>query len=489
MSYNISAKNIVKDYDRRVLDNISFTVGNGDYIALVGDNGAGKTTLLRILSGYEKPDNGKVERSGGETLFHVSQEFITQPCRTVRQYFGQVVRQAAKLLTNLGYSQNFLDNNIDKLSGGEKRTIEIVRALAKNPDFLFLDEPENHLDYWTRSWLAGQLQNVRGGLVFVSHDQWLIDQLANQIVELENGKLHIFPGGYQNYLEKRMGRLEAELRQWSETDKEIKRTKEILKDLRIQLRRSDKKRGMYTDRKKKLERLQAEQTDRPVIDKPRIKIMNGQVDKKGGKRVVSLENLGLTFNEILFRNTNLTLLFGEKVCLIGPNGSGKSSLFRIIQGKLKPTTGEARIGVNVKSTAFSQEYLMELNPNKTPLGILQTITQLSEQKCRAILAAFLIDREKAIRPISSLSGGEKSRLRFAILFSQNPEFIMLDEPTNHLDRASWEVLVEAIKNFNGTVLLTSHDRNFIDQVSEKLWVIKNGQIKEFFGNFSQYLKK
>lgn len=483
-------KNVYKSYipGVNILDDISVATSNGDKIAIVGENGAGKTTLLKILAGQEMPDKGIVSCGSDIIRWYVPQEFYTKPGKTVEQYLNDSPHKATRILSELGLPRSLLRERVENLSGGQKRAIELSRAFSKNTHFIILDEPENHLDYYAREWLANKLLLYQGGILFVSHDQWLIDTVANRIVELEDGKLGFFPEGYQAYLEERLHRLETEYKQWSIRRKEILRHKAMVAEYKQRTKLTDKFSRTYQSKKKKLERLQEEQTEKPRIERPKMKLQTGSVDKKAKKRIISVENLQLCFgNKCILQDVTQDLLFGEKVCLFGRNGTGKSSLFRMIQGEVTPTSGTLKIGENIRVGYFSQEHNEELDMEQTPLQFVQQSLRETEGRARSILHSFLFPKDSVTRKIRTFSGGQKTRLRFTRLFGLNPELLLLDEPTNHLDRTSWEVLVDAIKEFSGTVLFISHDREFIDQTASKLWVVEK-DIQPFFGNLSEYLE-
>lgn len=460
----------------------------GDKIAVVGENGAGKTTLLRLIAGQEHPDKGSVVCSSKIVKWFVPQEFFAKSGKTVEQYLGISSHKSARSLDELELHQGLIKERVDDLSGGQKRAIELIRAFSRNAHIVILDEPENHLDYFAREWLSRKMQLYQGGIVFVSHDQWLIDSVANRIVEIKDGNIGVFPEGFQAFIEERLHRLETEYKQWGLRQREILRHKAMVAKFKQRTKLTDKFSRTYQSKKKKLERLQEEQTERPRLERPKMKLQTGPVEKKTKKRILSLSNLDLCFNsQCVLKHVNQELLFGDKVCLFGRNGTGKSSLFKIIRGEMHPTTGTVKLGINMRVGYFSQEQTEELDPEQSPLQFIQQSLNETEGRARSILHSFLFSKDSVVRKIQTLSGGQKTRLRFAKLFGLNPELLLLDEPTNHLDLTSWEVLVDAIREFCGTVLLISHDREFIDQTIVKLWVIENKKIRQFLGNLSEYL--
>lgn len=488
---NLNAKNVTKVYSTKpVLDDINFNLNSGDKVALVGENGSGKTTLLRILAGEEEVTKGTVIADERMPRVYMAQDFSGDFGQTVAVFIGgeKVQRSALRHLEELGIPPSILNIKTELLSGGQKKIIQLIKALVSKSPYLLLDEPENHLDYFAREWLISSLQSYRGCVVFVSHDQYVIDQVANKIVEVQDGKITSFPGEYQFYLEEKARQLEGSYNEWHHMEREIERHKKMVIRMRQHAKRNSDVAGVYRNKVRQLERMVASQKDRPMLERKKMKVSLNDVERKTSKRILTLDDLTLKVGDkSLFRHTSSQLLFGDKVCLMGRNGSGKTSLLKVIQGEIEPTSGTVRIGVNVSVGYFSQEHYEELDPKATPLEEISGVIKGGEQKARVILSKFLIDSTAACRPISTLSGGQKTRLQFAKLFSREIDFLLLDEPTNHLDTLSWQVLVEALKAFTGTVLLVSHDRAFVDEVVEKLWVIDNLVVNEFLGNLSEFL--
>lgn len=490
--YGLSAKAIEKRYSGRPLfDRVSFTLSSGDKTVLVGENGAGKTTLLRILAGVERPDKGTLDFDEWVLRRYVAQDFTGDETPQVSAYVADVDQGVVRrLLGELDFPKSAWNLRLNQLSGGQRRIVELARAFAENPDFLFLDEPENHLDYVAREWLITQIKLFTGGVCMVSHDQYVIDQVANVIIELEDGNLGTFPGSYQAYLEERNRRLEGEARQWGERQRQIKRHEAMVAMLRQRARRSDDFAKTYRSKARLLDKMKASQTDRPQLERRKIGLKAQEVDRKARKRILTLDHLTMRLGgRSLVEDVSLELVFGEKVCLFGRNGCGKSTLFRLVQDELRPTGGSVRLGVNVRVGYFAQGHEEALRGDWTPIQELQAAFNETEGRARSILSKFLFPQDAMERRICTLSGGQKTRLRFAKLFHSRPELLLLDEPTNHLDRTSWEVLVAALQDFNGTVLMISHDRSFVDAVVQKLWVFEEADIYEFLGTLSQFLEE
>ena len=488
---NLSAKGVTKVYGLKpVFNNITLNLNPGDRVVLVGENGAGKTTLLRILAGVEEPSKGTVTFSERMPRVYLAQEFDGDANQTGAEFIGseKAQRSAQRMLDELDMPVSLLQLSMTLMSGGQRKILQLIKALISKAPYLLLDEPENHLDYFAREWLITTLNEYRGCIVFVSHDQYVIDNVGNKIVEIQDGSLAVYGGNYQFFLEEKARQMNGRLSEWEHMRREIERHKKMVERLRPIAKMTAKVAGHYRDKKRKLGELIAQQTARPRIERPKMKLSIGAVDPKNSKRILKLSDVMLKLgNKSLFYHASAELFFGEKVCLLGRNGSGKTSLIRMIQEKLSPDSGIVKIGVDVEVGYFSQEHYEELDPDATPLEEIEMIVHGGEQRARSHLNNFLIDSTAATRPISTLSGGQKTRLRFAKLFARNIEFLVLDEPTNHLDTLSWQVLLEAIKAFKGTVLLVSHDRAFVDEAVEKLWVINNSEIKEFSGNISAFL--
>ena len=489
---NLSAKGVTKVYgSKSVFSNITLNLSPGDRVVLVGENGAGKTTLLRILAGIEEPTKGTVTFSERMPRAYLAQEFDGDLNQTGAQFIGseKAQRSAQRMLDELDMPASLLQLPMTLMSGGQKKVLQLIQAIVSKSPYLLLDEPENHLDYFAREWLINTLCEYRGCVVFVSHDQYVIDNVGNKIVEIQDGTLATYTGNYQFFLEEKSRQMNGRLNEWEHMRREILRHKKMVERLRPLAAVVKKVAGHYRNKKRKLAELIARQTAKPRIERPKMKLSVGDVDQKNNKRILQLVNVGLRLGDkTLFHNANAELFFGDKICLLGRNGSGKTSLIRMIQGKLSPDTGTIKIGINVEVGYFSQDHYEELDPDATPLEEIEMIVHGGEQRARSHLNNFLIDNTAATRSISTLSGGQRTRLRFAKLFARNVEFLVLDEPTNHLDTLSWQVLLEAIKAFRGTVLLVSHDRAFVDEAVEKLWVIDEAQIKEFLGNISAFLE-
>lgn len=492
---NLSAKNISKIYvTEPVLKEVTLHLVPGEKVALVGENGAGKSTLLRILAGAEEPTDGRVEGPKNVTRHYASQDFSENGTVTVEDYLKQDPRlpmhRAFAYLHDLGIGHDLLAKKIEVLSGGQKKLVQLIRAFLSGAQFLFLDEPENHLDYFAREWLADRMEEYHGALAFVSHDEYVVDRVAEKIVEVEDGGIKEYRGTFTFYLEEKERQKLAEHQDWVEEEREIQRHREMVQRMQGYAHHNSDRARMYQERKRKLEKMLEERKEEPELNRKKMKIGSGEVERKSTKRIALVE--GVTYQiggRHLFYQASGALFFGEKVCLFGRNGSGKTTLVKMLRGEMRPQEGRLALGTSMAVGYFSQDHDDGIDPDKTPMDAMLPLVHHNEEKARAILGRFLLSEEVAKRRVSSLSGGQKVRLRFACLFSRDVEFLLLDEPTNNLDPVSWQVLADAIAEFSGTVLLITHDRAFADMTTNKLWVLEQGKIREFLGTFSEFVEK
>jgi ATPase subunit of ABC transporter with duplicated ATPase domains len=365
----------------------------------------------------------------------------------------------------------------------------MAAGLSSNSLFLALDEPENHLDYRTIEWLVGQLSHYRGGLIFISHDQYLVDALADTILELQNGQLTVYSMTYEEYLNEKVRTLEGVGREWEMERKTLQRLQKTVQMLKMKSRFSDSGVGTYRQTKRRYEELKDKHTDSPPkteADKPKVSLRG--VTRKGGKLIVQVEKLSFAYDgKAVFSNADAELRFGEKVVLFGPNGSGKSTLLKLIAGKLTPAQGHIRIGNDVQWEVMTQDHLEGIDPKLSALEVMRERLEWDEVQARSALKRYGLMLAVMDRPLSQLSGGQQARFKLALTFALQPEFLILDEPTNHVDPPTWEAIVRAIQEYEGTVLAITHDRAFIDAIAQKLWVLEGGHIKVHLGTLSDYI--
>jgi len=496
---SITAKGIWKSFGgKTVLAGVNFALTEGKRIALVGENGSGKSTLLRIITGNLKTDSGEVFGLDNGCAY-IAQDFSGDDRETPYKFLTRNVSSIHKATRLLGQSGFDLGKDearlkqvkCENLSGGEKKKLEIAAGLASGVLFIAIDEPENHLDYQTIEWLVSTLCKFHGGLVFVSHDQYFIDQLSDTVLELENGAITVYSMKYDEYLAEKERQVTGRARDWIIEEKTIKRLRKTVGMMKVRAKRNSDTSSTYQQTRRRLQKLEDDHGRKPSADpeKPRV-TLSSDVDQKKGKLIVSVDHLYFAYGtKQVFADAVAELRFGEKVVLFGPNGSGKSTLIRLIAGELSPQKGSTRIGVNIKWQFMTQDHLAGLDPEKSALDVFRDVLKWPENKCRACLARYGIKVNLVKQPLRVFSGGQQARLKLALTFAQEPEFLILDEPTNHVDPPTWEAIVEAIQAYPGTVLAITHDREFIDTIAEKLWVLGNRKIDVEIGNLSDYLDR
>ena len=508
-------------------------ISRGDKIGLIGENGSGKTTLLRLIADLESPSGGTVERLRGIRVGYLPQEpeleGESSVFREVLKAFGHLQALEAELrsleqemsdtrridavlrryhnllqryesqggytyrsdtrsvLAGLGLGPGEWRRPVSTLSGGEKARASLAKVVLEDPDLLLLDEPTNHLDFAALEWLGGYLARWRGSLVVSTHDRLLLTGLPRQIWELSSGKLRTYSGGYRDYLKVREQQEETQLRKYGEQQGYIQRTEEFIRRYRAGQRHRQAK-----DREKKLERL--ERVDAPQATRTiRFTFDSGM---RCPERAVATRDLVVGFEggsddgpTVLFRCPDLELTRGERVALVGPNGSGKSSFLRVIMGEFQPLMGNVTLGQNVEVGYLPQDREESLDGQMTVLGALLAGKEQAPREARDFLGRFLFSRDSVFKRLSELSGGELSRLVLARLAQVRGNLLLLDEPTNHLDIGSREVLQRALEEYEGTVLMVSHDRYLIDALATSVWEIRDGQLHAYRGNYAYYQRR
>jgi ATP-binding cassette subfamily F protein 3 len=522
---------------RILFDNVNFEMQMGQRIGLVGPNGAGKSTLMKVISGELPYENGELFRASGLTLARLEQEPVMPPGRTVLQEtltarpelaaletqisavegqmadpavyndahllektinrHGRLLETYARLdgaryqsrvksaLTDLGMDESFWSRPTDVLSGGQKKLVLLAKLLVQQSQLLLLDEPDNHLDIPAKRNLERIIHHYPGCVVIISHDRYLLDEVATHIAELENGRLTIYPGNYTAYTTERELRRLRQQQLYQAQQKEIARIEaaiarfeqwaSIVVDER-HIRQARSRRKML-DRMDKVE---------AVAEQRRMKLeMAGW---RGSKKVIELINVQRTLPDgtRLWQHLNFTLWHGDRVGLVGPNGAGKSLLLKQLLDPESVPAGEIRIGPSIKIGYYDQEQ-ETLDPAQSPLLTLRHTLPISEGAAVAYLNRFLFTYDQIRGPIGNLSGGERSRLQLALLVAIKPNLLLLDEPTNNLDIASIEVLEQALDEFVGTVLVIAHDRYFLDQVVDQVIELRDGHLTEFTGGYTDYL--
>jgi ATP-binding cassette subfamily F protein 3 len=510
-------------------------------MGLIGPNGCGKSTLLKLIAGELTSDTGFTVRRKGLTIGYLHQEPRLEPGRTVWQetlaasvelarvetelarvedqladpdVYGdekaltRVLERQARLLDeygrlggsnyegrvrstlrSLGFTDADVNLPVEALSGGQKKLVGLAKLLVTWPDLLLLDEPDNHLDLEGKTFLEQFIRGYRGTVIIVSHDRYLLDQVVDEIVELEDGELTRYQGTYSEYTIEKQLQLLRQQRLYEAQQKEIARIEAAIARFEEWASRvaNERHARQARSRKKMLDRM--ERVEKPVLERRRMGLeLNGW---RGSNKVLEIINLNKAFpatsgdEAIILAGLNLLIWRGERVGLVGPNGSGKSLLFRLILGQETPSGGEIKIGPSVKSGYYAQEH-ETLDYGRTLVDTVRQAARFSEEGAVRFLGRFLFTYEQARDTVGSLSGGERSRLQMALLMLSDANLLLLDEPTNNLDIPSAEVLEEALADFEGTVVIISHDRYFLDRVVDRVVELDHGTLTEYIGGYSDY---
>ena len=523
---------------KRIFENLNWEIQHGQRIGLIGANGAGKSSLFKLIEGEHAPElGGSITRARLITTGYLPQHPELDPTLTALtaalrgnprvaevhaeleqvetslgnpEVYGdekklqralerqsQLIEEyhalggdsypgrVRNLLLGLGLAQSELDKSLSLLSGGQKKLVGLARLLLLNPDILLLDEPDNHLDLPGKMYLEKLIREYDGTVVIISHDRYLLDAAVTHIAEIEDGRMTVFEGDYTSYMvdkEMRLARQEEMFRAQQVT---IKRLESAIKRLAIWGKVYDNE-DLSRKSKSMQKRLdKMEKVEKPVTERRRMEMqINGW---RGSNKVLELDGVSKSFGEKrVFENIEETIWHGERVGLIGANGAGKSVLLRMILGKEMPDAGEIKIGPSVAIGHYAQEH-ETLDFNQTVLDAVRYAGEMSESRATAFLLRYLFTYKQVSQRIGELSGGERSRLQLALVVLSGANFLLLDEPTNNLDIASAEVLEQALEDFEGTVLVISHDRYFLDRTVQRLLVIENGQLATHAGGYSDYL--
>lgn len=532
----ISIENVTVAYGGYVLlDNINFHVSDSDKIGLVGKNGAGKSTILKMICGLQNPTSGRIDRPKDITIGYLPQimehhkgrsvldealtvfqssaeiehriESLTRELESRTDYesesYSELIEelgslndrlemshseppevQARRTLLGLGFKEEELGRNTETFSQGWNMRIELAKILLRKPRVLLLDEPTNHLDIESIEWLEDYLKSTRCSLLLVSHDRRFLDNVTNRTVEIMLGHIHDYKVPYSKYLELRAERLQQQNAAYENQQKMIQKTEDFIKAFRYKPTKSNQVQSRIKALEK-LDRIEVDETDNVSLTvkfppAPR----SGDVVFKG----VDLE-VGYP-GKVVFRHANIEIKRGEKVALIGRNGEGKTTLMRVICSELKPLSGEAKIGHNVTIGYYAQNQEDVLDKNETVFSTLDRIAVGDiRTKLRDLLAQFLFRGEDIDKKVSVLSGGERARLGMAKLMLQSHNLLALDEPTNHMDVKSKDILKQALKSFDGTIVVVSHDRDFLDGLVDKMYEFRDGHVTEHLGSVTDFLAK
>ncbi len=393
-------------------------------------------------------------------------------------------KRTRAILLGLGLPPEDLDKPLGVLSGGQKKLVGLARLMMEKPSVLLLDEPDNHLDLPAKAFLERLIQEYPGAVVLVSHDRYLLDAVVSQIAEIEDGRLTSFAGNYTDYILDKQARLARAEELYQIQQRAVARMEMALKRYRLWAQVSDKFASRVRSMETRLEKV--DRKDRPILERRKMGLeLNGW---RGSNQVLELEDICKAYGRPLLVNANLLVRHGDRVGLIGPNGAGKSVLLRLVLGQEQPELGEIKIGPSIKIGYYAQEH-ETLDFNMTLLETVRRAGNMSESNAVALLLRYLFTYRQATQKVGDLSGGERSRLQLALLVLSGANFLLLDEPTNNLDIASAEVLENALADFNGSVMVISHDRYFLDRTVSRILSLENNHLKEYIGGYSDYAEK
>lgn len=531
----ISINNLTVAYGSyTLLDNINFHISETDKIGLVGKNGAGKSTIMKLICGWQSPTSGSVDKPNHITIGYLPQIMEHHRGRTVmeeamtafealknveieieditkelaertdyesEEYLKLIERlnelndhlqvssseplevQALRTLMGLGFKDEDLDRPTETFSQGWNMRIELAKILLGQPDLLLLDEPTNHLDIESIEWLEDYLKNYRGSLLLVSHDRKFLDTVTNRTVEVMLGHINDYKVSYSKYVELRAERLAQQTAAYENQQRMIEKTEDFINKFRYKPTKSNQVQSRIKALEK-LDRIEIDETDNVTMN---VKFPAAQ---RSGDVVYKAVDMTVGYpQKVVFRNADIEIKRGEKVALIGRNGEGKTTLMRVIMRELEPISGESKVGHNVNVGYFAQNQEDVLDKTDTVFGTLDRIAVGDiRTKLRDILASFLFRGEDIDKKVSVLSGGERARLGMAKLMLQSHNVLALDEPTNHMDIKSKDILKEALKSFDGTLIVVSHDRDFLDGLVDKMYEFRDGHVKEHLGSVSDFLE-
>ena len=532
----ISINNLTVAYGGfTLLNEINFHISESDKIGLVGKNGAGKSTILKLICGLQSPTSGKVAVPGGVKIGYLPQIMEHHRGRSVideamtafadmfaleheleritlelseredyesDEYHNLIVKMnevndrlsytrsdnprmlAERTLMGLGFRYDELDRPTETFSQGWNMRIELAKILLSKPDVLLLDEPTNHLDIESIEWLEGYLKEYRGSLVLISHDRKFLDNVTNRTVEIMVGRIHDYKVPYSKYLELRRERLAQQQAAYENQQRMIEKTEEFIEKFRYKPTKSNQ----VQSRVKQLEKLERIEVD--IEDRSTLAVKFPPAPRSGDI-VYKSADMKVGYGEkVVFQDAQIEVRRGEKVALVGRNGEGKTTLMRVIMNELEPMAGESRVGYNVNIGYYAQNQEDILDKEDTVFGTLDRVAVGDVRlKLRDILGAFLFKGEDVDKKVAVLSGGERARLAMAKLILKPYNLLALDEPTNHMDIRSKDILKQALKSYDGTLVIVSHDRDFLDGLVDKLYEFRDGKVKEHLGGVQEFLER
>ena len=532
----ISINNLTVAYGGfTLLNEINFHISESDKIGLVGKNGAGKSTILKLICGLQSPTSGKVAVPNDVKIGYLPQIMEHHRGRTVideamtafsdmfaqeaelediavelsertdyesKAYQDLIIRmneindrlsfsrsdnpqvQAEKTLIGLGFKYEELSRPTETFSQGWNMRIELAKILLSKPDVLLLDEPTNHLDIESIEWLEGYLKDYRGSLVLISHDRKFLDNVTNRTVEIMVGRIHDYKVPYSKYLELRKERLSQQQAAYENQQRMIEKTEEFIEKFRYKPTKSNQ----VQSRVKQLEKLERIEVD--IEDRSTLAVKFPPAPRSGDIAYKAVDMKVGYGEKVVFSDAQIEVRRGEKVALVGRNGEGKTTLMRVIMNELDPISGDSKTGYNVNIGYYAQNQEDILDKEDTVFGTLDRIAVGDIRlKLRDILGAFLFKGEDVDKKVAVLSGGERARLAMAKLILKPYNLLALDEPTNHMDIRSKDILKQALRNYDGTLIIVSHDRDFLDGLVDKLYEFRDGRVKEHLGGVQEFLER
>jgi ATP-binding cassette, subfamily F, member 3 len=519
-----------------VLSNITFEVQSGEKVGLVGRNGSGKSTIMKIITGMEKQDKGSIMLKKGAKVGYLAQipQFpegftVSQVLnsafasidavedmmkkleaklnfmqgveleRALNQYSDlqhqyelaggyEKQEKLSKVCIGLSFSEAFLHQDFNTLSGGEQTTVVLGKILLEAPDLLLLDEPTNHLDVNAIEWLEDYLKGYKGMVIIVSHDRYFLDRVITKVVEVEDMETETYDGSYSAYVNTKETNMMLQFEAFQDQQKKIKAMEKAIKDLRDWAIRADNNKFFRraASMQKRLDKMA--KIEKPVLEKSNMKL-GIQNSERSGREVVKINNLTKSFdNKVLLSEADLLVRYGEKLALIGANGSGKSTLIKLLLKEETVDQGIAELGASVRVGYLPQNIVFP-DENMTVVECFRDGVTISEGKAREYLSKFLFYGENVYKKVKSLSGGEKSRLKLSKLLYEDINLLILDEPTNHLDIDSIETLEETFEAFDGTIFFVSHDRYFINKLCSSVVALEDKKLVSYVGNYEYYREK